>query len=214
MVTESIRSRVRSYPLAALDKEKRELALEYAMDIRKFEIELYWTRSSYFWAFIGAAIAGYGAVQSLGDADIRNSLSQIVCSLGLVFSFSWYFANRGSKQWHENWENHVELLEDDLVGPLHKTTVFNAREGSMQWLTGSGPYSVSKINQIVSIFTIVLWAILYKQHLYIDVAAKLDGQACLIAIASIGFIILMWRFGRTDLRKREFTIECALTTDK
>ena len=30
-------------------------ALAYALDIRKFEIELYWKRGTYFWAFIAAA---------------------------------------------------------------------------------------------------------------------------------------------------------------
>ena len=34
-------------------------ALAYALDIRKFEIELYWKRATYYWAFIAAAFAGY-----------------------------------------------------------------------------------------------------------------------------------------------------------
>ena len=34
-------------------------ALAYALDIRKFEIELYWKRATYFWGFIAAAFAGY-----------------------------------------------------------------------------------------------------------------------------------------------------------
>ncbi len=34
-------------------------ALELALEIRKFEIELYWKRATYFWAFITIALAGY-----------------------------------------------------------------------------------------------------------------------------------------------------------
>jgi hypothetical protein len=37
--------------------------LGFALDIRKFEIELYWKRATYFWTFIGATFAAYGAVQ-------------------------------------------------------------------------------------------------------------------------------------------------------
>ncbi|MCC9001729.1 MAG: hypothetical protein LM549_03765, partial [Candidatus Competibacter sp.] len=41
------------------DRSKLESALEKALDIRKFEIELYWKRAAYFWTLIAAAFAGY-----------------------------------------------------------------------------------------------------------------------------------------------------------
>jgi hypothetical protein len=34
--------------------QKGQKALGYTLDIRKFEIGLYWKRATYFWAFIGA----------------------------------------------------------------------------------------------------------------------------------------------------------------
>ena len=37
------------------ESKLREKALDLALDIRKFEIELYWKRAAYFWGFIGAA---------------------------------------------------------------------------------------------------------------------------------------------------------------
>ncbi|TQP38712.1 hypothetical protein FLM09_19635 [Vibrio cholerae] len=37
--------------------QKNKLALDYALDIRKFEIELYWKRATYFWALIAVALA-------------------------------------------------------------------------------------------------------------------------------------------------------------
>lgn len=57
-------------------------ALKYAHDIRKFEIELYWKRATYFWTFIGAAFAGYFAIQKGGD----TSNIFVVSALGFVFS--------------------------------------------------------------------------------------------------------------------------------
>lgn len=50
-----------------------------------------------------------------------------------------------SKFWQENWENHIDLLEDYVTGPLHK--IYSAGES----------FSVSKINiaagYIVSFFS-------------------------------------------------------------
>ena len=37
--------------VAGSHKDKAEKALDFALDIRKFEIELYWKRVTYFWAF-------------------------------------------------------------------------------------------------------------------------------------------------------------------
>ena len=43
------------------DNETKALeeALKIALDTRKFEIELYWKRASYFWLFIGAVFVAY-----------------------------------------------------------------------------------------------------------------------------------------------------------
>jgi len=48
---------------------KAEKALNLALDIRKFEIELYWKRATYFWTFIGAALAGYALVDETSSGD-------------------------------------------------------------------------------------------------------------------------------------------------
>ena len=47
------------------DKEIRTKALERALDIRKFEIDLYWKRAAYFWTFIAATLAGFIASKPL-----------------------------------------------------------------------------------------------------------------------------------------------------
>jgi hypothetical protein len=48
-----------AFGIDPLNKPLLEKALEHALDIRKFEIELYWKRASYFWTLIAAAFAAY-----------------------------------------------------------------------------------------------------------------------------------------------------------
>ena len=88
------------YQEAFAGDRKKEKALEHALDIRKFEIDLYWKRATYFWAFIGATFAGYGAVQA-SSLSSKTDLSVVLSCLGIVFSFGWFCANKGSKQWQE-----------------------------------------------------------------------------------------------------------------
>ncbi len=44
------------------DQDLKKRALERAIDIRKFEIDLYWKRAAYFWTFIAATSAGFFAI--------------------------------------------------------------------------------------------------------------------------------------------------------
>ena len=84
--------------------------------------------------------------------------------------------NRGSKYWQENWENHIELLEDKITGPLYKTVL--ERPGTVdpkesfswqdRWVHGPRKISVSKVNATVSLFITSVWFILM-----ISVALKL-----------------------------------------
>ena len=160
------------FPSQKLDEvtgSKRENAFRQALDTRKFEIELYWKRAAYFWTFIGAAFAGFAAIQNSSIAQpLKTDFSIALGCLGLVFSFAWYCVNRGSKHWQENWENHVDLLEDDITGPLYKIVTKRPPpeglgENIKNCLTGPMPLSVSKINQLISVFVTSFWLfLLYK----------------------------------------------------
>lgn len=134
----------------------REEALKCALDIRKFEIELYWKRATYFWTLIAASFAGYFALQNV-DAEKRNAASIFIIScIGLILSAAWHLVNRGSKYWQENWERHVDVLAEKVIGPLYRTTL--SREDWAIIKPHSGfPFSVSRINQIVSLFITILW---------------------------------------------------------
>lgn len=143
------------------DKSINVKALERALDIRKFEIDLYWKRATYFWTFIAATLAGFVAIQASSSSN-KTDLSVLLCNLGIVFSFGWLCVNRGSKYWQENWENHVDMLEDPINGPLYKVILSRGRprgvaEWAVHFLTGPSPISVSKINQLISLFVTLMW---------------------------------------------------------
>jgi hypothetical protein len=156
-------------------KNKAETALEYAWDIRKFEIELYWKRSTHFWTLIGAIFAGYFVVLGSDKIENKDFYTLIISCVGLVFSVAWHLANLGSKFWQENWEYQIEMLEDELIGPLYKTTLSKNKDLS---------YSVTKINKITSCFTIVIWFVLLINSLISPHLAINKSNLSLITILS------------------------------
>jgi hypothetical protein len=175
---------------------KKKLALEAAMDVRKFEIDLYWKRASYFWTFIAAGLGALGVVLASVIEPVRTDLAVLLSCLGVVFSVGWLAANKGSKHWQENWENHVDLLEDDEVGPLYKVVLTrpvptNLREWVRHVLTGPSQLSVSKINQLISYYVTVLWIGLLVYCTPIDYQATFNwyyvGAIVLTAMTCVSF---------------------------
>ncbi len=129
-----------------------------AHDIRKFEIELYWKRAAYFWTFIAAALAGYFLLQQRvteGSFDSIYSIYIVTC-LGFTFSLAWYLVNRGSKSWQRNWEMQVDLLEDEITGPLYKSEV-NRYSNRLWDLTAGYHFSPSRINQLLGVLVTAVW---------------------------------------------------------
>lgn len=153
----------KNFELDEVSSEKCKNALEHALDIRKFEIGLYWQRATYFWTLIAATFAGYFAVLSAEHMVDKEFNAFILACFGLVFSLAWFLTNRGSKFWQENWENHVDMLEDSITGPLYKTILYRPRPSSigtriLEWaVEGPKPFSVSQLNQWVSLFTLLAW---------------------------------------------------------
>lgn len=139
--------------------ENRQKALEIALDTRKFEIDMYWKRATYFWAFIAAAFAGYFAVLSSNSIDCNRVLTVLISGIGFCFSLGWYFVNRGSKFWQENWEAHVARLEITEPGPLFSAVKIPT--DSFIKCNGHYSFSVSKINQILSLITTFIWIIMF-----------------------------------------------------
>lgn len=125
-------------------------ALQKAWEIRNFEIELYWKRTAYFWAFNTAiAIACYHIASSEGVKSML--LLSTLLALGIICSIAWFLSNIASKHWQENWENHINLLEDKKYGRIYKTT--------MSYYKNSIKPSVSRLNLKISAFVILAWII-------------------------------------------------------
>lgn len=187
---------------------KQKNALNCALDIRKFEISLYWKRATYFWAFIAAIFAGFFIlITNCEPKDDCLSHSDfvilIIILLGYIFSFSWYLVNRGSKYWQKNWEMHVDFLEDEIMGSLYKT-VKNPDHYKWYKITSGYPCSVSKINQLLSLIVSLVWLILtviyskqiiFKDNWFHAIAASL---IIILLISSIIF-----KFTKTDHKNTE-----------
>lgn len=192
-------------------------AFNNSLDIRKFEIDLYWKRATYFWTFIGATFAGYITLQSSSIKSDNNILLLITC-LGMIFSLSWLCVNKGSKFWQENWENHVDLLEDSNTGPLYKTVISNKLESSNQeklksFFVGSHAYSVSKINQIISLYITILWFILIINECWVNYnnnGFSLFGIVILVLTINFCFLILV--LGETSFGDKKVSTTVRKTT--
>ena len=190
------------------DPDKLKAAFDRVSDIRKFEIELYWKRAGYFWALIAVAFAGYFAILSSKDIQNKYFLSFVVTSIGFVFTFAWFLVNRGSKYWQENWENHLDHMEDTISGPLYKTILERSELSSLTEKLVTGPLniSVSKINQWVSLFVLFIWLSLAAYSLYkAESLLKISCQDLIVLFSYMAIIILtfcccifMLAMGRTD----------------
>jgi hypothetical protein len=127
-------------------KSRLAKAYEVALDIRKFEIELYWKRSNSFWliiAALGALLIGAVSAKDV-DVNVKSVVTFAICSFASVVAYAWSLVNRAGKFWQRNWECQVDLLEDAVLGPLYKT-VFSKRSPAHEQL-----YSVSKLNLALS----------------------------------------------------------------
>jgi len=141
-------------------------AYDKAHDIRKFEIEMYWRRSAYLWTLQGAALAGLALILSTGTfngdclppasgaiEDCHLDLVKLVVivaiwSFGTFTAYVWLLLLRGAKFWQNNWERHVDFLEDQISGALYKTYPVAKFEA---------PYSVSKLNELMAGFALLMW---------------------------------------------------------
>lgn len=184
------------------DHEKAKVALEHALDIRKFEIGLYWQRATYAWTLIAATFAGYFAVLSVQGMVDKDFYAYVLGCMGVVFSLAWLLINRGSKYWQENWERHVDMLEDTIAGPLYKT-VLHRPESAKGWekaVIGPAPYSVSQVNQWLSIFTIVIWVVLLWNVLpAFDASAGVSGKHVVVGMITLAAALVLWFGAKSNI---------------
>lgn len=188
--------------LVNIDKEKAEKAFERAWSIRNFEIEMYWKRANYFWAFIASAFAGYFALISSDNYSKPDEFNHVevyflIC-MGFILSVAWILTNKGSKSWQRHWEAHVDLLEDKFTGPLYKT------------IYPTKTFSVSKINEIVSFVFAMIWFLLGMKYLFEqDLLNISDGKInWLVMLSSLTVLLavmaMVFGYGRGRFTDRKF----------
>jgi hypothetical protein len=178
---------------------RQKEALIVALDTRKFEIELYWKRTTYFWAFIASTFAAYFLLLTSNKIDQIKGITIVVAAIGFFFSLGWYFVNRGSKYWQKNWERHVAFLESEIQGPLF--SYVKIPEDKFWNIKGEYPFSVSKINQLLSLMMVVFWFGIFifsiffsfnKLYYFKDIGLLWFSGIAMALIALL--LILAWKF--------------------
>jgi hypothetical protein len=189
-------------------------ALECALDIRKFEIELYWKRAAYFWAVIALAFTGYFSILGAEHmkCDDKFYYAFVISCIGFVFSVAWLFVSRGSKFWQENWEHHVDFLEDNVIGPLYKTVLFKKKLNPFK-ITDPMKISVSKVNQCCCFFVIIIWIILAINALpfdYLAVIGFVFNKYFLVSLVALLAVLGMYFFSQSSIK---WSKECDMNED-
>jgi len=177
--------------LGTKDDAKLVEARKLAHEIRRFEIELYWKRATYFWAFQLVAFTALGLL--LKDGKISSmSLLLIPSSIGVITAFAGWLTARGSRFWQENWEAHVDLLEDATKERL--TQVVLCRRPPQ--------YSVSRINESLLLLITLGWAVVLVFGAIPQAAELLSFSPLFSGIAILGAVglacVLLWGSNRTD----------------
>lgn len=148
-MSEARKAYLRAAGLIALNKrEARKSALDRAHVIRMFEIELYWKRATYFWVLQAAVFTAFGLIWKEADASKWGLIPAALGCLGVLTALAGWLSSLGSKFWQANWEHHIDMLEDEFEGRLHKTA----------WVGPMGVrWSVSGVNERLGSFFVVFW---------------------------------------------------------
>ncbi len=176
----------------------KKIRFETCLKIRELEIELFWKRALFFGGFIAAAAVAYTTV--LGKSQ---RLATVIACFGVVCSFAWTLANRGSKYWQENWEEKVAQSEDDVTGRLFKDPEGIQDKGI--WLSAR-KYSVSRLAIALSDYLVILWIaiLIYQIAPFIRCYYLTNDVKDLLVIAfsvfSLIFAVLLLCCCRTKLK--------------
>lgn len=141
------------------DMEKLKEAYEKAHDIRKFEIELYWKRTTYIWTLVAALITICGvAITTLyklkDEPEKMVSLligTDAIAIFGSVITIISSKILKSGEYWQKNWEFHVNILEPFFSGSLYSTHLYNKE---------SKRYSIATLNKYFYLAVQCIWFIL------------------------------------------------------
>ena len=140
------------------DADKLKESYDKAHDIRKFEIDLYWKRTTYVWTLISALIAICGALLAanyrVSPSPTENkSLLVLVGVIAIIGVFITIISSRilkSGEYWQKNWEYHVNMLEPLFSGRLYATLLS----------TNKVRYSITTLNHSLYYFFLGTWLLL------------------------------------------------------
>lgn len=169
------------------DHHAQKAALDRAYEMRSFEIGLVWTRATYFFTSQAAIFAAF-ALLFKEPGFGTSCIAGLLALLGLATAWLSYLSARGSRFWQQNWEHHIDLLEGELEGDLHKT-VFKKK-------TQVG-YSVSR-SQItltlaqIAFWIIVLMAVPYRLIQIVAASASTPTKIMMLELAYFSLFVALW----------------------
>lgn len=158
-----------------------------AHDIRKFEIDLYWKRTTYVWTLIaslitvaGLLLAAYYRVDL--DKEGKHALLGLVASIAVLGVLITIIASKmiqGGEYWQKNWEYHVNLLEPLFSGRLYGTLIN----------TSLKRYSISRLNKLLYFVILGVWLLL-AEGIYFVVYPNTNKNNFLILLFLFGLIVI------------------------
>lgn len=173
-------------------------------ELRSFELDLYWKRATYFWGFIIAIFTAYFITFDKDYDSLNKNYRLIINGVGIIFSIAYYLVNKGSTYWAGHWERMIDSFEKINKTPLY---LINQKEDNPEQLLSSYPYSVSRINNFISLFLICIWTFLYINQLYTTYYTILNGNILCVSdyrqilITIIFIIVAIFLFLKTKTSK-------------
>jgi len=177
-------------------------------DIRKFETENFWKRSTFFWSTLVLVFGGYVLALKEGSQykyEISVTIALIACIYTTIFSLS----TRGSKFWQDWWEEKAKDYEKFQKFNLFRqdmTETIRLESKKHFFLLRPRRWSVSKLTMVLSDMTALIWFGLYvKDGLNLYKQGKLDitfhwgGEPNWLALLVILFPFLVLAYILTAL---------------
>ncbi|MBX3594278.1 hypothetical protein [Sphingomonas sp.] len=174
-------------------KARREAALKRAYELRSFEIELFWKRATFFFA---AQVAMFAALAvAMRDPAAFNLAVLPIAAIGVLTSWLGWLSAQGAKFWQENWERHIDALEDEFEGSLHKIVWTGA---------GAARFSVSRAQIAQSLCLLIFWLVLAGIVIFGMIAPWVNSAAgrAVILFVAFGYLCVADCWGRETLRSR------------
>lgn len=170
------------------DKIFGESVLDRATHYRDFEIRASWERSKYFILFLGALFVAYYTMKKpdlilqqfilqnghmikqipIQTSMFPNWMFLLITGLGTAISFVWYWVNRGSKLIYENWEHHIDFIEEEYgIGNISRIHCYKSFDKFKPF--DVYPISPSRANTLVSLLISGAFLVLfvYELQLYL-----------------------------------------------